>query len=317
MRINIGTYHDKIAGDISEQLNDSGIRPELKRHFSVDYEYVGYVEGRLSELKRRLNGTPFEKAVSDWEDYVRVARDILSRDFTADDVDEFKDAFVGHFVSEDTPSGADIIDETAKKILEERGVDLDDLSVEEQKELYDEAMEESRDEVYGALKASLDRSLYSSIAEDVLEKVEENEDSELELAQDPEISLEVVVEDIDNAEKVGIDVRLEISVSKMCDIYVDVMDGIREQENVEDLCDELDGANDLLAITEIVSAIYDRIEERGKVDLNEIKEELTNFAIGDKADAILESGAPEEILRTLEKEKLVKVKRGKVKVIRS
>lgn len=58
MRTNIGTYPDKIAGEISEQLTDSGIRPELKRHLRVDYEYVGYVEGRLSELKNRLNGTP-------------------------------------------------------------------------------------------------------------------------------------------------------------------------------------------------------------------------------------------------------------------
>ncbi|MFW6185710.1 MAG: hypothetical protein ACOC5C_03405 [Halobacteriota archaeon] len=92
------------------------------------------------------------------------------------------------------------------------------------------------------------------------------------------------------------------------------MDGIREQKKVEDLCDELDGANDLLAITEIISAIYDHIEQRGKVDFNRIKEELTTFAIGDKANAILEPGTPEEILKTLEKEKLVKVKRGKVKV---
>lgn len=314
MRIKIGTFHDMIAGDISEQLTSSGIRPELKRHLSVDYEYVGYVEGRLSELKDRLTGTQFEDNVESWEEYVEAARDILLGGVTAD---EFRDAFVEHFVPEDTPSWTEIVDEAAKKILEERGVDFDDLSVEEQKEVYDEAMEESRDEVSHSFRVSLNKSMYSSIAEEVLELVEEDESGALKLSEDPELSLELEVDYIDEAEKLGADVRLEIAVSKMCDIYVDVMDGIREQENVEDLCANLDGANDLLAITEIVSAIYDRIEERGKVDFNQIKEELTNFAIGDKANAVLESGAPEEILRTLEKEKLVKVKRGKVKVIRS
>lgn len=313
MRIKIGTFHDKIAGDISEQLTSSGIRPELKWHLGVDYEYVGYVEGRLSELKDRLTDTEFEDNVESWEEYVEVARDILG-DVTAG---EFRDAFVEHFVPEDTPSWTEIVDEAAKKILEERGVDFDDLSVEEQKEVYDEAMEESRDEVSHFFRLSLNKSMYSSIAEEVLELVEEDDNGTLKLPEDPELSLELEVDNIDEAEKIGVDVWLEIAVSKMCDIYVDVMDGIREQENVEDLCANLDGANDLLAITEIVSAIYDRIEERGKVDFNEIKEELTNFAIGDKANAILESGAPEEILRTLEKEKLVKVKRGNVKVTKN
>lgn len=128
-------------------------------------------------LRTGLTAPQFEEDVNSWEDYVRVARDILSRDVTAD---EFRDAFVGHFVPEDAPSWADVIDETVREMLEERGIELDDLSVEEQKELYDEAMEESRDEVSEALKTSLNRSKYSSIAEDVLEVLEENEDGVLE-----------------------------------------------------------------------------------------------------------------------------------------
>lgn len=43
-----------------------------------------------------------------------------------------KNPFVKHFVPEDTPSWTEIVDEAARKILEEKGVDFDDLSVEEQ-----------------------------------------------------------------------------------------------------------------------------------------------------------------------------------------
>lgn len=203
-------------------------------------------------------------------------------------------------------------------LRERRGVNFDDLSVEEQKELFEESVRESRDEASRALRSSLNRIMYSSTAEEVLKMVKEDENGVLnQLPDDPEISLTLSVDDIDEAEKVGVDVRLEIAVSKICDIYAGVMDGIYEKENLEDLCDDLDGANDLLAMTDIISSIYDYVEERGEVELDGFKEEFSSFAIGDKADVNLESGTPEDILKTLEKEKLVKVKRGKVRATKA
>lgn len=56
----------------------------------------------------------------------------------------------------------------------------------------------------------------------------EDENGTLKLSEGPELALELTVDDIDEAEKVGVDVRLEVAVSKMCDVYVDVMEGICE-----------------------------------------------------------------------------------------
>jgi len=309
MQVKVGTFPPDLAREFAELFTSAGIRVELKQYFEVSLTNVGHAEGKLSELKERLKNTEFEGEVERWEEYINAAREILSGGIT---VNEFKDAFVTRFAGAEEPDWENVLDKNVRTIAEEKGVEFDELDDEEKEEIIDEALRRSRGEILEFARISARRLMYSSIADRIIEMLE-TDGEKARLPDDPEIVLTLRDIDVDEAEKLGIDVKLEVVVEKMCDIYASAIDGMYEREKLLKLCDELDHAFELLIMADILAASYRHVKENGKMNVQDFVESLSNFQLGDVAEVEIETEAAEEILRVLEKEKLVKVKKGKVK----
>ena len=171
MHVKIGTLPTYIAVEVAEMFKSAGIKAELKPHFDVEMEEVGYIEGKLSELIERYRGTEYEKVVRDWEEYLNAAKEVLSKpmsvsDFIASYVSRFADGGDGNGEGSDWK---DVLDSNISRICEERGVNIDDLSDEEKEEIISEALCRSRDAIMKSIELEFKRSKYEYVAAKILE----------------------------------------------------------------------------------------------------------------------------------------------------
>jgi|Deesub1362B_J571_1020462.scaffolds.fasta_scaffold00474_21 hypothetical protein len=312
MHTKIGTL-DLIDGmEIAGALRSAGIKVEIKPYFDVEIEEVGYIRGRIDELVRKYSGTEYEGIVREWEGYLKKGEEILKRPMSAD---EFISSFVNMFVE---PSGVsdpeEFLTASIEKICEERNVSLDDLTGEARAEILIEAFRNSEEDIKKNLEYGLKRSRYEYVAYKLLEfsGIDECGDVE-ELADNIEIDVEI--EDAEEAEKLDINVRLKIDVRKVCDVYTSTADALYERSKLLKVIEEFDEAFKLLVVADIATSTHRYLEGKGKVEVDEIVEVLESFELGENIDVSMDDEAARELLKLLEKEELVKIKKGRIKAL--
>lgn len=309
MHVKIGTMDESLASEFVYTLRSAGIKVEMKPYFDVEFEEVGCIEGRIDELVKKYGGTKYEEVVREWEDYLNKGREILNKPM---DAEEFIVSFIHEFVEEGTEL-EEVFNQGIEKICEERNLDIDELSDEQKAEIVAEVFKRFKKDIIESFERELKRERYEFIASKLLE-FSGTEDGIIEKISDS-ISIEVQVDDAEEAKELGMDVKLEISVRKMFDVYANLTDAFYERDRLVKIIEEFDDAFKLLVVADIGLSTHKYLEKEGRIEIDDIIDLLNDFDLGEDINVSMEDEAAMELLKLLEKEEFVKIKKGKIKAM--
>ncbi|AGK60475.1 hypothetical protein Asulf_00448 [Archaeoglobus sulfaticallidus PM70-1] len=283
MKVKIGSFSKHDGNEIAEELKKMGLNVEVKRYIEVTYEELTFLEGNLSKLKEM--NLP---EVSKWEEYINAAKEIIEQGIEEGMmIKEFKDKFMERFLPE---GGKDISEIIKLKI--EAGESVDE------------------EEIKKALDFSIKKALLSYPIEKILELVEvQNDEDKIEkrIPDDPYLSIPVMDFEGDLPEGVEVSSRIEAMVDEMVDIYTNVADILNLDERVEEL--DMDTATSLMAMYSLLVRVLEEAKEKKSIE--KFISENMEMEVEDM-HILVTKEAFAEILRDLEKAKLLKIKKGKV-----
>ena len=292
MRLYFGTFDEKEANEITEQLRKAGIRTELRHSIDIDMRGYYYLEGKLDELKEKYKDEAKE-AIEEFEKYFEKAKEVL-RDGI--DVKQFEEKFLDLVMPE----------REKYKEMKERIKEI------ERNKIYDELVKEfGIEKVEEFIYQLIEEMEFMNFFHSLLEKngiKYENDKMYGEIPLNPYVKIYFDISKRE-AEKIGLKYEFDALIDKKVDLYVNLIDIIYETSRLEKLVNEKPGFIPLLFASDVVAMIVDKI--KGKIDLDELLEKVRYFK--KNGDEIrLTKDAINEILKTLEKAEIIKIKKGKV-----
>jgi len=200
--------------------------------------------------------------------------------------------------------------ENIKKIIKENFSDINVID----EDVYDKLIEkidekelnEYLDQFYNEMNFMT--NFHHILEENGIKYDDENGKMYGSIYEDPHVKIYIDA-DPESAEKIGLEKEFETFIDKNVDVYVNLIDVIYEIDRVEKLCRDKPEYSELLFMANLIGRITKRI--KGKKDINELIEEISS--ISEKNENIyLTPSAIKDILKTMEKAEIIKIKNGKV-----
>jgi len=287
MRVYVGTFGEKEANEVVEDLRKSGIRSELRHSLKIDIKQKYYVEGNLNELKEKYKEGKIGKVIKNIENYFEKARELIKDGI---DTKEFEEAFLNSVLPE--RKEFEEIRKDFKENMDEKGIEglIKKYGKEKVNDFFDEEMYEIKfmPFIHSLLKENgieyKDGKMYGKVAENPHVKV----------YVDGEISLPY---------------ETKVYISKYVDVYANLMDIIYETDRLEKIVKEKPLYLPLLFASITIAKIMNEMEN--KMELEQLIKKAKYFK--QNGDEIyLTDEAINEIIKTLEKGEIIRVKKGKI-----
>ena len=303
MKLYIGSFGQEEAQELAKELRKARINTELKPALTVEIKKLYYFEGKISELKEKYAGTEIEEIIKNWEEYISTIKSVLKDGIDAEGFEE-------NFLNALMPERKEL---NMKELLKEKlGKKFDEAEDKEKDELFKKFIDEIGEEKFKKILEQLwlDYSIISDV-KDFMKLNGFKYENKIygKIPDDPIIKDYVDIEDKEEAEKLGLKSNLDILIDSQVDTYADFIDAFYERKKLKNLIEEKPELSDILMIADIIEMILDKIE--GKKDLDEIVGEIRNIKIKEN-EITLSEEAIKNILKELEREEFIKIKKGKV-----
>jgi len=304
MRVYIGSFSDDEAQELLKSLGKIGIKAELRPALYVDTSERYYIKGKMDELKEKYAGTILEEVLKKWDNYIKSARSIMEEGMK---VKDFEEKFLDTVMPErkEIPSANELIEENLDKDKFEKADEKTKA------ELILDAIEKANKDKFGKAMEQFAKEFDLIVAiHGILElneiRYDENDKMHGSLPENPMLKIYV---DSDDAEELDLEVEFHVRIEKNVDVYANYIDALFELKKLGELTDEKPEIFDLLIMADIAGMIVDKIE--GKIDLEEFIDGIKSLEKnGDKIRITME--AIDEILKSLEKAEIIKIKKGKI-----
>ena len=296
MRLYIGSYDEDKVDTVIQDLRKAGIKSELKPSLDAELQAFYFIEGKLGELKDKYKDDIISKKLKDIETKFDVARSIMKDGIN---VRDFEEIFLDKVLPERKK-----YEEIKKRLKEGSNKEKSDDKISED-EFDEKELNNFIDYFYEELELMSD---FHSMLEMNGIRYDDEDKMYGKIDENPYIKMYIDV-DGGQAEELELKKEFETLVGKNIDVYANLIDVIYEIEKVEELCKNKPEYSKLLFMIDIVSEIIRKIE--GKIDIDKLTDEIK--MIEDKNIKIyLTPSAIKEILKTMEKAEIIKIKNGKV-----
>ncbi len=283
----LGEYNEAEAADIAAYLKEAGVKVELKPSISAFMESAIYLEGRLSQLRERVED--FEV----YDGYIGALKTALAEGEDAED-------FTDRYLSALDPSWKEKKEETVG-VLEGGSIDSDESGSPE------EMMERAADllEKLYALQF-LDAALE-------LNEIEVEGDPRKELGDDPLLRIPMDPDECDPDDELLRSI-LAVHLDKRVEVRLDEITTPLAKDVDDEFADEY--AEEYYKICSIGMTIERLLYPPGdsnKIDLDEFREILVfEEDMEDFVMMVDGTAVAEDIARTLKKEGVIKIKGDKI-----
>ncbi|HHF56240.1 MAG TPA: hypothetical protein ENL42_04925 [Thermoplasmatales archaeon] len=299
MRVYVGTFDEEEAEEVADDLRKAGIKVELRHAIDLDVEGSYYVEGKLSELKKKF-GDKF-KEIEEVEEHFAKAREFFHEGIKTR---EFEEKFLDAVMPERKKF------EEIRKFLREKTKGL--KSVRDAAKVFDEAAEKfGRENTEEYMLQFIDEIHYMNFIHSLLERngIEYKGDvMKGQIADDPLVKVYVEAKG-EEADEEGVRYEYVVFVRKTVDVYASMIDLLFEVKRLEEIVNKKGRYAHLLFAADLMARFLDGIE--GKKDLEAFMDEMGE--IKDEDGTIFVSrAAMNEIFEALEKADLIKIKKGKI-----
>ncbi|MCD6473550.1 MAG: hypothetical protein J7K47_01390 [Thermoplasmata archaeon] len=286
MRLFVGSFDEEEVNEIVEDLRKAGVRSDLRHALDIAIEEKHYIEGKMSELKEKYKEKKnVIEILNEVENYLEKARQVIEEGIDAKEFEE-------KFLNEVMPERKDFED-IRKEIV--KGTKYEEIV----EKFGKEKTEEYLDHFMYELK-------FMSMIHSLLEKNGvEYKDGKMygKISEDPYIKVYV------EGETEDLPHEMKIYITKNVDVYANLLDVLYEVDRVEKLVKEKNEYMPLLMISTIIAKIIDGI--KNKMDLKELINASRYFKQnGD--EIFLTEDAINEIIKTLEKGEIIRIKKGRV-----
>lgn len=284
----LGEYDEDEAADIAAHLKEAGVRVELKPSITAFMDSAVYLEGRESELRKRVEDFKV------YDRYIRALKTALAEGADAED-------FTDRYLSALDPSWKEKKEETAG-ILEGGPIASEEEGVSPE-----EMMERAAD-----LLEKLEALQFLDSALD-LNEIDVEGDPRGELGDDPLLRIPVDPDDCDPDGELLRSV-LSVHLDKQIEVRLDEMT-TPLAKNVDDefLCEHPEEYYMVTSIGMTIERLLGPPGDSNKIDLDEFRgllvfeEDMEDFVMTVDGTAVAE-----EIARTLKKEGVIKIKGDKI-----
>jgi len=286
MRLFVGSFDEEEVNEIVEDLRKAGVRSDLRHALDIAIEEKHYIEGKMSELKEKYKEKKnVIEILNEVENYLEKARQVIEEGIDAKEFEE-------KFLNEVMPERKDFED-IRKEIV--KGTKYEEIV----EKFGKEKTEEYLDHFMYELK-------FMSMIHSLLEKNGvEYKDGKMygKISEDPYIKVYV------EGETEDLPHEMKIYITKNVDVYANLLDVLYEVDRVEKLVKEKNEYMPLLILSTIIAKIIDGI--KNKMDLKELINASRYFKQnGD--EIFLTEDAINEIIKTLEKGEIIRIKKGRV-----
>ena len=299
MRVYIGTFDEKDAENVVRDMREAGIKTELRPFLDIQLKGRYFIKGKPNELKEKYSGTELEKIVTEWEKYMEKARKVMKEGI---DEKEFEENFLDMIFSEEERKIKKEIDSILKE----------EKDIETRIKLLNETIKGMDEEKKNEFASQFMREL--QIMNQVHEMLSLNgikyEKGKMygEISENPLLLLNIDI-DGEKAKTLNLEFTFDIQVDKGVSIYGNLMDIIYENKRLEELTDKTSKYIELTILSDVVSMIMEKIN--GRMDIERFMEEVREME--EKNHRIrLTNAAIEEIIKTLEKMDVIKIRKGKI-----
>ncbi|RLF47672.1 MAG: hypothetical protein DRN29_01900 [Thermoplasmata archaeon] len=301
MRVYIGTFGEGEAEVVAEDLRKAGIRTELKHSLNIEGEGSYSVQGKISELKEKYKEDRIAEEIKKMEEYMKKAREVMEDGM---DKKDFEEKFLD-LVMPERKEYAEL-----RKTINER---IKNADIVESGKIYDEiAKEIGKEKLEKYLNQFFREMEFMAYFHFLLEKNGiRYKDGKMygEVSEDPFIKIYIHGVSDEEADKLDLRYELKALVDKRVDVYANLIDIVYETGRLEKLIKEKPEYSKLLFMADIVTMTLSKVE--GKMDLNEYIDSIKILKQNGN-EISLTRPAINEILKTLEKAELIKVKKGKI-----
>ena len=304
MKVYIGSFAEKDIEEMIKDIRRNGIKADIKPNISVDIELIYYVEGKISELKEKYKETEFEYVINEWDGYINAVKNVFEDGM---EIKEFERKILDFIFPErkEIPDLRELIRERIGEIKDEKDWEkIDKILRDTFRKMDRKTVEkiinqaEKEMETFSHIMSFLDMNGISFDDGKLHGKIPEDPFLKIEIETTPE-----------NAEELDLKHTLIIRVEKFFDLYVDFMDFVYETKEMEELIKKYPDLMDAVVVSDIAGMFVEKIE--GKVDINDFIEK-NRFIKDENNEIILTEEAVREIISSLEKEEIIKVKRDKM-----
>lgn len=301
MRLYIGSYDEDELDIVMQDLRKAGIKTELRPSLDVHHRVNYFIEGELNNLKKKYKDDLTSKILKEVEEDFERARVVMKDGI---DIVDFEEQFLDLRYPERKRY------KNIKKIMEEISSDTNVID----EDVYDKLIEkidekelnEYLDQFYNEMNFMT--NFHNILEENGIKYDNENGKMHGSIYENPHVKIYIDA-DIENAEKIGLEKEFETFIDKNIDVYANLIDVIYEIDKVEKLCRDKPEYSELLFMANLIGRITKKI--KGKKDINELIEEISS--ISEKSENIyLTPSAIKDILKTMEKAEIIKIKNGKV-----
>lgn len=301
MRLYLGSYDEEELDVVMQDLRKAGIKTELRPSLDTHHRVNYFIEGKLNDLKEKYKDDLTSKILKEIEEDFEKARTLMKDGI---DVRDFEEQFLDLRFPERKKY------ENIKKIIKENFSDINVID----EDVYDKLIEkidekelnEYLDQFYNEMNFMT--NFHHILEENGIKYDDENGKMYGSIYEDPHVKIYIDA-DPESAEKIGLEKEFETFIDKNIDVYVNLIDVIYEIDRVEKLCRDKPEYSELLFMANLIGRITKRI--KGKKDINELIEEISS--ISEKNENIyLTPSAIKDILKTMEKAEIIKIKNGKV-----
>jgi hypothetical protein len=283
----LGEYYEDEARDIADRLKEVGMKVDIRTFTASELKLIHCLEGRMSELKGKLEETDYAK----YERYLNALRKVLAAGAGLEDFGERVHLELDPQINEKRTQFAEIlkvdlpVDEREAKMKAFAGIKADLLDVYHAEAFIDTVLDRNDIEIGENVGSKLDDPILRVTDE------RENLEEESELARTTTV----------------------FTVEPRAQVFVDEFYAVLAEELDDEFEDEYE--HEYLSLVFLGKLISDLKEPSpGKVDLEAFRERC-EFEMEKKGDLLEIDGtsAAQELARSLEKNGILKVKGDSVK----
>ncbi len=283
----LGEYDVDEAREIADYLKDAGMKVEIRNCTAGDLEVIHYLEGRMSEIKEKIDEERYKR----YEGYLASLKKVLSEGATLENIRERLPLEIDPQISEKRKLFGDIIEgnlsEEEREATGQKFPDLmsDLLNVSRAESFVDSVLERNEIQIGEAVGSRLD---------DPILRIIRNEDEDEE---DDELARTTTI----------------FTVEPLAEVYIDEFSAVFAEEIDEEFEDEYpDEYAQLFFLGKLISDLTE--PSPGKIDMQSFRErcEFQMERSGDLLE-ICASRVSEELARSLEKSGILKKKGDSIK----
>ncbi len=287
----LGEYDETVAADIAAYLKEAGVKVELKPSISAFMEGTFYMEGKLSQLRERIE---------DFEAYGRYIEALKLALSEGGDAEDFTDLYLSA-IDPSWKEEKEEKEETAG-LLEAGSITSDEV---------DDSPEETMERIADLLEKLEAIQFLDSALE--LNEIDVEGDLRGELGDDPLIRISIDPLECDPDDELVKSI-LSVHLDKMVEVRLDEITTPLAKNVDDEFLDE--HAEEYYMITSIgmtIERLLGPPEDSNKIDLDEFRdllvfeEDMEDFVMMVDGTAVAE-----DIARTLKKEGVIKIKGDKV-----